>query len=116
MIRKNSERNKEYKENLFQGTGGANITHLLNGPDEMLNKGRVFAHTTLKPGNSIGFHLHKGDSEIYYILSGTAEYNDNGTLVTLTSGDVAITPEGEGHGIKNIGDNQLNIIALILYK
>ena len=110
------KKNVEYKENVFEGIGGANIRHLLNGPDEMHNKGRVFAHTTLEPGCSIGYHIHNGDSETYYILSGTAEYNDNGTIVTLTSGDVAFTPDGQGHGIKNIGKEPLSFIALILYK
>ena len=89
----------------------------------------MFAHTSLEPGGSIGYHVHEGESETYYILNGTAEFSDNGNIVTLTdgsvvyvnrdplkAGDVAYTPDGEGHGIRNVGEDTLHFIALILYK
>jgi mannose-6-phosphate isomerase-like protein (cupin superfamily) len=81
----------------------------------MHHKGRVFAHTTLQPGCSIGYHIHSGESETYYIYSGIGEFNDNGTLKTVYAGDVTMTPAEHGHGIKNIGDEHLELIALILY-
>ena len=68
------------------------------------------------PGSAIGYHVHKGDSETYYIMSGTARYNDNGNIVTLSAGDVTYTASGEGHGIEAIGDEQVEMIALILYE
>lgn len=52
----------------------------------------------------------------YYILNGTAEFSDNGNIVTLKAGDVAYTPDGEGHGIRNVGEDTLHFISLILYK
>lgn len=116
MIRKNTERNVEFKENHLGGNGSLSIRHLLNGPGELQDKGRVFAHTTLQPGASIGYHIHDGESETYYIYSGSAEFNDNGKTVALQAGDVAFTGSGEGHGIKNIGDGPLELIALILYR
>ncbi len=116
MIRKSEDRKIDIKSNLFEGNGEIKVCHLLNGSDEMYGKGRVFAHTTLQPGCSIGYHVHENESETYYIYSGTAEFNDNGTITTVNAGDVTFTPAGEGHGIKNIGSDPLNIIAMILFK
>jgi mannose-6-phosphate isomerase-like protein (cupin superfamily) len=116
MIRRNDEKVVETKENLFQGDGSVTVRSLLNNPDEMYGKGRVFAHSTLQPGCSIGYHVHNNESETYYIYSGTGEFNDNGTITTVSAGDVTFTAEGEGHGIKNTGTEPLEFIALILYK
>jgi len=63
----------------------------------------------------ITVHVHNGDTEIYYVLSGKAKYNDNGTLTTIEAGDVTFTPSGTGHGIENDSDEPLDIIALIIY-
>ena len=115
MVRKSAEKKVERFENKFGGEGYITVRSLINSDAEMNNKGRAFAHTTLLPGHSIGFHVHNGDSEIYYIYSGKAEYNDNGTIVKVEAGDVTFTPPGTGHGIKCIGDEPLEFIALIPY-
>ncbi|HBR33770.1 MAG TPA: cupin domain-containing protein [Firmicutes bacterium] len=116
MIRRNQDRKVEFKENPFGGQGGVTVRNLLNGPEEMYGKGRAFAHSTLAPGSSIGFHLHEDESETYYIYSGKGEFNDNGLLKEVSAGDVAFTGAGEGHGLKNTGTEPLEFIALILYK
>jgi len=115
MIRRNEDKRVEVKERPFGGDGQITIRSLLNDPEEMYHKGRVFAHTTLQPGCSIGFHVHKGESETYYIINGIAEFNDNGTMTTVRKGDVTFTGAEQGHGIRNIGSEPLDIIALILY-
>ena len=48
--------------------------------------------------------------------SGTGRYNDNGTMTTVTAGDVTYTAPGEGHGIECISDEPIEMIALILYE
>ena len=115
MIRRSGERNIERKQ-MFNGEGQVLLRHLLNGPEEMYNKGRIFAHNCLEPGCEVGWHIHNGDGEAYYILSGEGEYNDNGTIVTLHPGDVAFVEAGEGHALRNNGPENLEIIALVLYK
>ena len=95
-------------------TGKITVRNLLNGPDEMYNKGRVFAHTTVYPGSRIGLHMHKGDSETYYILSGTGRYNDNGSIVDVHPGDVYFCEDGESHFIEATNE-PIEMIALILY-
>lgn len=44
----------------------------------------------------IGYHVHDGESETYYILSGRGIFNDNGTVVEVGPGDVTFTGDGEG--------------------
>ena len=116
MVRKSDEKTVMRKPAPFNGTGEISVRSLLNGDEEMCHKGRVFCHTTIYPGSSIGYHLHTGDSETYYILKGTACFNDNGTLRTVTAGDVTYTPSGQGHGIECIGEERVEMIALILYE
>ena len=70
---------------------------------------------TIQPGSSLGYHEHKNESETYYILSGTAEYNDNGTTRTVKAGDVTYTPDGCGHALKPIGNEPVVFMALIIF-
>ena len=104
-----------YKK-MFDGEGEAEMHVILNGADEMYGKGRVFNHVFLAPGAEIGWHIHKGDGETYYILSGKGEYSDNGNIITVGPGDVTFVDDGEGHSLKNTGEEPLEAIALILYK
>jgi len=115
MIRRNEERIVDHRENHLGGKGKLEIRHILNSNAELYDKGRTFCHTVLEPGASIGYHEHHGEFETYYILSGTAKFSDNGEEVILHAGDVAYTPDGEGHGIENIGDSPLELIALIVF-
>lgn len=116
MVRKNSDKIVERHEHKFGADGYITVRNLTNGDGELNHKGRVFAHTTVTPGSGIGYHTHSSDTEIYYIYSGTGEYNDNGVIRTVEAGDVTITPSGTGHGIKCIGDEPLELIALIVYE
>lgn len=97
--------------------GGAGILHLdkLNSFTPACENLRTFAVATLEPGSEVGYHLHEGEIESYYIISGKALYNDNGTMAELSAGDVTYTPSGESHGIKNMSDSDnLIFIALIV--
>lgn len=116
MIRRSSEKEEVRKAAPFGGRGEIIVRSLLNGPEEMSRKGRVFGHTTVIPGSEIGYHIHSGDSETYYILSGKGIYNDNGTLVEIGAGDVAYCAPGEGHGLACTGEEPIEMIALILYE
>lgn len=114
MVRRKSELVTESKC-IRGGKGEAVMQKLLNGEEEMYGKGRMFNLMTLAPGNSIGYHQHEGDNEIFVILSGTAEYNDNGTPVQVTEGDVCVCNSGEFHGMVNNSEEPLRFVALILY-
>lgn len=116
MIRKNQEKVVNHNPQPFGGDGEVIVRSLLNGPEELYQKGRVFAHSTLMPGCSIGYHVHENESETYYIYSGNGEFNDNGSVSAVSAGDVTFTGAGEGHSLKNTGDGPLDFIALILYR
>ncbi len=116
MIRKANDCSIEYREHMRDGDGTVQITNFITGPAELLDKGRLFAKITLNPGCSIGYHVHENDAELFYILKGTAEYNDNKETKTVTAGDVTICPAGEGHGIANKTDEVVELVAVIVYK
>ena len=67
-----------------------------------------------EPGTRVGLHQHTENSEVYYILEGTAWYNDNGTEVILHEGDTAICNRGEWHAIGNPTDKTMRFLAVII--
>ncbi len=114
MIRKAADCKKEYRENMRGGNGTVEITNFAS-PEELNNKGRLFANITLKPGCSIGYHVHEKDSELFYLIKGEALYNDNGVAVPVSAGDVMLCPAGTGHAIANNGEADVEICAVIVY-
>lgn len=115
MVRSKKEILTEFFEHKFGGDGSISVDSLNVNDEELNGKGRVLAHTTVMPGSSIGFHKHNGESEIYYIISGEGEFNDDGKLVPVHPGDVTYTFSGMGHGIRNTGNIPLEVVAIILY-
>lgn len=101
-----AESNKEGKEKLF-------LSDLsdFEGKSEGLE---MFSLAELLPGEEVEFHIHTGESESYYIISGRGLYDDNGKKTEILPGTVTFTPSGSGHGIKNTGSERLTFIALIL--
>ena len=115
MVKRKGSYTVQKNENMRGGEGVVVIEHLLT-KEELYDKGRLYAKIIIEPGCSIGQHVHEGEMESFYIISGEAELSDNGELVTVYAGDSVLTPSGEGHSVKNIGDATLEIIALILFK
>ena len=115
MIRRENECKVEYREHMRDGDGTVMLTSFIEGPEDLCSKGRLFSKITLNPGCSIGFHVHEKDSELFYILKGTAEYSDNGEIKTVIAGDVTICPPGEGHSVANKTDEVVEIIAVVVY-
>lgn len=114
MIRKAADCKKEYRENMRGGNGTVEITNFAS-PEELYEKGRLFANITLKPGCSIGFHVHEKDSELFYLMKGEILYNDNGVEYTLSAGDVMLCPAGTGHAVANNSEENAEICAVIVY-
>lgn len=77
---------------------------------------KMFTRVTVPAGSELGYHEHHGETETYYILSGTGVYNDNGTEIPAKAGDVFFCGDGSGHGLKNTGMYDLAFVALILKK
>lgn len=104
----------EVVKEMCGGAGEVIISHVL-GDKELNGKCGLYAQVTINPGSSLGYHEHHGESETYYILSGEAEYDDNGTKRIVKVGDVTFTPDGCGHALKPIGDQAVVFMALIIF-
>ena len=114
MIKRAADMQTEYRPNMREGNGTVELTSFAT-PEELNNKGRLFANITLNPGCSIGFHMHENESELFYVMKGEVLYNDNGTECVLNAGDVMICPAGTGHGIANNGEEVAEVCAVIVY-
>jgi len=115
MIKRKGSYSIDLMEKLRGGEGVVQMEHLLT-PEEIYEKGRLFAKFTMAPGASIGPHVHEGEMESFFIISGEAEVTDGGETITLHPGDLSLTQSGEGHTLKSTGDTPLEVIAVILYK
>lgn len=116
IVRRFEEQESVVKVGAQGGPGQMTAQKLINGDEDLLNKGRLLNVITLEPGSGVGYHVHEGDGEIYYIIEGSAEYNDNGEVVNIKEGDVTFTFPDEGHAITNVGDEPLRFVALIVYE
>ncbi|MBN2736978.1 MAG: cupin domain-containing protein [Spirochaetales bacterium] len=113
MVKTLEQMEIDIRDKMRGGNGQIKITHVFK-QDELHGKARLFASMTLEPGSSVGYHVHENEEEIYYIISGEAEVDDNGEIRRLSSGDALLTSSGKGHSIKNSGEKPLEILAVIL--
>ena len=114
MIRHSDDFKVEKIQGLKGGKGFVTVVNFFEEQD-FLGKGRLYGKSIIEPGNSIGYHTHKGDQEAYFILKGKALYNDNGEESILEPGDLAICRDGDSHSIESYGDEDLEYVMLILY-
>lgn len=114
MIKRKAEMSVDKMVELKNGRDTTTVVNILEGP-EFYGTGRLFGISIIPPGGSIGQHTHEGDFETYYILKGKARVNDNGNIVELEPGDMTQCKEGDYHAIENIGDCDLEYLAVILY-
>ena len=89
MYHRASELKHIFNENMKGGTGTVEIIHSVN-PKDYESPAKMIAKLILRPGCSLGKHMHEGEEEIITILSGHAAYDDNGTIVALEAGDTCI--------------------------
>ena len=102
----------EVREKMRDGTGSTRM-------QDMLPKGkpahmRLFSMITLNPGDSIGQHVHEGETEIYLILAGQGLVDDDGVEIVVNVGDTVSTGGGAGHSIACAGDKPLVLAAVIV--
>ena len=101
-------------QRMHGGKGSLEIREILP-KNEMMGHGSLYAHITVQPHSSIGYHRHVANTEPYYILSGHGVFEDNDhTRTPVGPGDVCLIRTGECHGLENETDEPLEIIALVL--
>ncbi len=114
MIKRANDMTATVKVNMRGGDGQAVVTDILNR-DEFKGASRLIGTIKLEPGCSIGAHVHENEEEVFYIIEGTATYDDNGKTEILQKGDSCICLGGEKHSIANrTEDETLLIFAIIL--
>ena len=97
------------------GKGELKLDLILDG--ELGDKCRLYAKVTIPAGSTLEYHEHQGEGESYFILSGEAIYDDNGTKRKIVPGDTTWTPSGSGHGVDNsAGTEDFVFVALIVKK
>lgn len=81
--------------------------------EDLCGSGRLMAQITLPSGAQVADHSHQDEFEVYLILTGEGEYNDNGTSVKVSAGDVTLCRDGETHGLVNTGKSDLSFAAFV---
>lgn len=102
-------------EHCMGGRGTVFMEQLLEGAGEMYGKGRAYVRHTLRPGVSIGRHMHENEMETMAIIEGRGLHIINGLEQHLEPGDFIAAQPGDTHEIACIGEGPLVLIAQVLY-
>lgn len=113
MVKKKSDLKINEIEGLKGGIGRLKMIEILTAA-ELKDEGKLFSRVILEKGSSIGFHKHENDFEVYYILKGNGKVQETNGAYLVDEGDVVYTSHGEEHSLINIGENELEMIAVII--
>jgi mannose-6-phosphate isomerase-like protein (cupin superfamily) len=94
------------------GNGLCKIHHFVQ-PGE-IDHCRMFATVALEQGISVGEHMHEGDAEYFWILSGQGIVTEVDGEKIVNPGDFVATGDGESHAIRNENSEPLVFVALII--
>lgn len=112
MVRKTDQ--KVVREHAHGGAGQIEVYEIL-APGELRGRVSVYAKVVLPPGAAIGLHPHRGETESYYVLSGSGVFvEDGGRRTAVESGDICDISEGACHGMENTGGTPMELIALVV--
>ena len=100
-------------EGLKGGEGKLKMIEILT-KEELKDEGKLFSRVILERKSSIGLHKHINDFEVYYILKGTGQVLEKNKTYTVNEGDVVYTSHEEEHSIENIGDDELEMLAVVI--
>lgn len=113
MIKRRNEQEIEVRENMRGGPGQVAIRHYFRR-DEINAPCRLCAQLVIPPGAGIGPHEHINEDEIFIILQGRGIVDEAGEEVVVETGDSILTGRGASHSIRNIGEIDLLVIAIII--
>lgn len=111
MITRSEQQSHSIREFMRGGKKQVELTDLSASLPEKL---RLFSVLTLIPGASIGYHVHEGETEMFYFLEGNGRVQDDDHFFDVIAGDSMATFSGHGHSVENTGDNDLVILAAIV--
>lgn len=88
------------------GEGGFETQNFIDGENKIM-------YSVLKPHAFTGLHTHSDDSEVVYVLSGTATAHYDDTIETVEAGQVHYCPMGHSHFMENLTDTDLVYLAVV---
>lgn len=91
--------------------GGEGIVYLQKMPT-LVNM-KMYAKITIPKGSSIGIHTHVEDEEVIYVLKNKGILTIDGKEMEITEGMVSLCKKGRNHSIKNIFDDDLELLAVV---
>ncbi len=98
-----------------RGGDGELQMHDLATPETLPKNIRILSFLTLKPGESVGYHSHADEDEVYHCISGQGWVRDGSEEVEMAPGDTVVLPAGTMHGMKNLGLEDLVVLALVVH-
>ncbi len=98
------------------GGDGEVILYHLADPEQTFNHCRLLCRTVLHPGSTMGYHVHEGEMEFFYVLKGALAIDNKEEEVLVYPGDAFVTKEGEGHTIRVLGDEIAEYLALVVVR
>lgn len=111
MITRSEEQSHSIRE--FMRGGKKYVEHTLLSA-ALPERVRIFNVLTLIPGASIGYHVHEGETELFYFIEGNGRVQDDEAFFDISAGDSMATFSGHGHAVENTGDTNLVILAVIV--
>ena len=70
-------------------------------------------YSTLRPGAVTGHHVHEGNCEIVFVISGTATFHYDDTVEEVRAGQVHYCPMGHSHHLENRTNHDLVYLAIV---
>ena len=69
-----------------------------------------FGLVYLNPGQNIGKHVHRIIEEVFYVMSGRADFHVNGEKYTVKTGQVVYVEPNDIHSVDNPYDSPAKIV------
>lgn len=72
----------------------------------------VIAETEMAPGARVGLHTQPDQQELLYILQGNGQFEMDGVLSQVGTGDALLARAGVNFGLTNTGDYPLRYLVV----
>jgi quercetin dioxygenase-like cupin family protein len=69
-----------------------------------------------EPGQSQSAHAHAKEDKVYYVLEGKGVFQVGSEERDLSSGEMALAPAGQSHGVLNRSAERLKVLVFVAPK
>ena len=110
MIVRNFLQQPAVMQNAHRGQGEIRNVFLY-GAEDFTTPLRFVIYSEIQPGDSIGYHTHGENEEVYVVLEGEGTMTVNGECRKVTQGDVLLNRRGWSHGLVNDSNAVLKLLV-----